>query len=81
MVVWGGPAIKRDVNLTRAFAKGSDNVLLVLCEMVADITPQYSAAGNSLSDAYRWIKVFQDFVQNFIIDKTKRKITGNDKLN
>jgi hypothetical protein len=81
MVVWGGPAIKRDVNLARAFAKGGDNVLFVLCEMAADITPQYSAAGNSLSNAYKWIKVFQNLVQNFIINKTKKEIADDDKLN
>jgi hypothetical protein len=56
-------------------------VLLVLCEMEADITPWCSAAGNSLSDAYRWIKVSQDLVKNSIIDKTKREIAGDDKLN
>jgi hypothetical protein len=52
----------------------------VIAEVMINSTPQRSTAGNSFLNAYRWIKVLQDFVQNSIIDEVKRKIAGDDKL-
>jgi hypothetical protein len=39
MVVWGGSAIKGNVQFARAFAKDGDNMLLMLVELLVNSMP------------------------------------------
>jgi hypothetical protein len=69
------------VYFARAFAKDGDYMLLMAVEMMINSTPQCSAAGNSLFDTHRRIKIFQNFMQNIVINKAEKKIGGNNELN